>query len=471
MNKKYIHSCLGATIFALIPIFQAIVLGEENPVKNFSQKQYEILLRCSKHKDVNEWNQWRIKHPDENIMLEDVLLEDSHLGGIYLNSGRFIDKTDTEREFTGNVFLKNTRLNNAYLKEANFEGADLEQARLTRANLVNSKFARANLLQTHFEEADLQEANFENAKLKESRLQRAKLQKACLSNANLEKCNLERANLKEADLENANLESANLESTYLDHANLKGTVLKSANLRYAILWNAYLNNANLDYADLRGVNFSVAGLEGAYLRGANLEDALFLGTYLQSASFRACIVNGRTWVNTSEVDKRTDFREVALGNVRIKSSTKQRLEYNKRRLNWEDWYKNHKLQQWPVRMFWWISNYGISTLRVTLSFVTVVSFFSILYYILGLKGFDAINGLFKSYGQLSNKGLQLKILVRSFYFSVVIMTTLGFGDIHANHKSITGQLIVIIQVILGYFLLGALITRLGILFTVGRPAG
>jgi len=201
----------------LILILQIIALGEES-AKKFSKKQFEMLLRCSEHKDVNEWNQWRIDHPNEDIFLEDVILEERNLQGVYLNSGKFIDKNGVERNFTGNVYLKNTRFNKSYLKEANFEGADLEQAQLTGANLESSRFARAKILQIHFEEANLQKANLENAKLKEGRLQRANLQKADLSKANLEKCNLERANLKEANLENANLESANLEYTILDHA-------------------------------------------------------------------------------------------------------------------------------------------------------------------------------------------------------------------------------------------------------------
>ena len=50
------------------------------------------------------------------------------------------------------------------------------------------------------------------------------------------------------------------------------------------------------------------------------------------------------------------------------------------------------------------------------------------------------------------------------------MTTLGFGDIYANPKSIAGHLCLIIQVILGYAFLAALVTRLAVLFTADGPA-
>jgi hypothetical protein len=60
---------------------------------------------------------------------------------------------------------------------------------------------------------------------------------------------------------------------------------------------------------------------------------------------------------------------------------------------------------------------------------------------------------------------------RAVYFSVVTMTTLGFGDMHANCQSFWGHLLLTAQVILGYVLLGALVTRFAVLFTAGGPAG
>jgi hypothetical protein len=51
------------------------------------------------------------------------------------------------------------------------------------------------------------------------------------------------------------------------------------------------------------------------------------------------------------------------------------------------------------------------------------------------------------------------------------MTTLGFGDIAANPDSWGGQVLLMIQVILGYVILGVLITRLAVLLTGGGPAG
>ena len=68
----------------------------------------------------------------------------------------------------------------------------------------------------------------------------------------------------------------------------------------------------------------------------------------------------------------------------------------------------------------------------------------------------------------------LQIPFRSVYFSIVTMTTLGFGDMHANADNtfaVIGYLFLTAQVLLGYVMLGALVTRFAVLFTAGGPAG
>jgi hypothetical protein len=49
------------------------------------------------------------------------------------------------------------------------------------------------------------------------------------------------------------------------------------------------------------------------------------------------------------------------------------------------------------------------------------------------------------------------------------MTT-GFSNMYANAQSIWGHILIGIQVLLGYVLLGALVTRFAVLFTAGGPA-
>ena len=220
---------------------------------------------------------------------------------------------------------------------------------------------------------------------------------------------------------------------------------------------------------LKDTNFSRAHLDGTFLMGAHLEMAEFTLTdlegaslfaaYLEGADFRRSFVSSKTIVRYCRIDKKTDFRDVAIDNILIDSGRKQLLKYNIRRMNWEDWYKKNKILKWPVRLFWQMSDYGMSTLKIIAWFFGLAFMFALIYRI--WPGLVMVRG----------GADHLRDFVHALYFSVVTMATLGFGDIAANPDSHCGQILLMVQVILGYVLLGALITRLAVLFTGEGPAG
>ncbi|MBA7676425.1 hypothetical protein ES703_84666 [subsurface metagenome] len=121
--------------------------------------------------------------------------------------------------------------------------------------------------------------------------------------------------------------------------------------------------------------------------------------------------------------------------------------------------KMRQLLTSPVRLFWFLSDYGRSTVRILLVFLALAIIFAVAYW--NIPDCVMVNG---EVGALRN-------FLHSLYFSVVTMTTLGFGDIAANPQSSCGQVLLMLQVFCGYFLLGAIVTRLSILFTAGGPAG
>jgi len=159
------------------------------------------------------------------------------------------------------------------------------------------------------------------------------------------------------------------------------------------------------------------------------------------------------------VSRRTNFVSVGLNNLRIDPATKQLLEYNIRRKNWEDWYKEHCLLRWLVWLFWFISDYGLRTWRIIVTFFGLAITFAVVYW------------LCPSCVIVVGEVGDIRGFWHALYFSVVTMTTLGFGDIAANPDSWGGQTLLMFQVILGYVLLGALVTRFAVLFTAGGPAG
>ena len=317
----------------------------------------------------------------------------------------------------------------------------------------------AHLNELHLEGVDLTDAHlegafFELAHLKEAYLLDAHLQRTDLLNAHLQGAHLRDAHLEGAELFNAHLEGANL----ID-AHFSGARLDSAHLKGAKLDRAHLEGADLRFADLKGANLRYAHLEGANLEYADLE----------GANFTEAIVNGSTLFWHCPVSYKTDFRGVSLGGCRIDERTKYLLEYNRRRMNWEDWYRGQSLKRWlrtmrqlltcPVRSFWCLSDYGRSTIRILAFFLALAIVFAVAYW--GKPDCVMVNG---EVGGLQD-------FLHALYFSVVTMTTLGFGDIAANPQSSCGQVLLMVQVFCGYFLLGAVVTRLSILFTAGGPAG
>jgi hypothetical protein len=281
------------------------------------------------------------------------------------------------------------------------------------------------------------------------------------------------------------------EDILLEGANLRGKYLKYANLQ-----NALLKEASIEFANLEKANLLFAHLESSKLQESHLEGADLSFCNLQGTDCIWAIVDGSTFIWMCRINRHTDFRGVGLNNARIDPGTKQLLEYNIRRMNWEEnnpmppikgtkreenGQRNFSLMRfnprrmewelckmyssslnplkWTARVFWWISDYGISTKRIIFTFFGLAFLFALLYRL--FPGFVMV------YGKVGD----IRGFWHALYFSVVTMTTLGFGDIASNPDSWVGQTLLMIQVILGYVLLGALVTRFAVLFTAGGPAG
>lgn len=283
------------------------------------------------------------------------------------------------------------------------------------------------------------------------------LEGADLNHAHLESADLSEAHLEKAELEGAHLEGACLRKAHLEHAGLEWAHLEGANLD-----GAYLQNAWLTHAHLADVQFRHTHLESADLGEANLEGADLVGAHLEGADFTDAIVDGKTLLANCTYDEETKFIGVGLRVARVRPELRSALEANVRRKKWKDWYEKHKWRGPFVRRFWAVSDYGTSTTGVLCSFAKWALIFAVLYCIPGV-----VSGVYE-------EGIPgWAAPLRALYFSVVTMTTLGFGDMHAATvfspwyfavASVAGHLLLMFQVMLGYVLLGALVTRLAVLF-------
>lgn len=305
------------------------------------------------------------------------------------------------------------------------------------------------------------------------------LKTAYLREANLSGGHLEGADLRSAHLEKANLIGTHLEEAKLESADLEGAWLREAHLENANLLAAHLEDADLKFSDVEGAVLNSAHLERTSFFFARLKGAYLIEAFMEGASFEKAIVDGSTFLWECKVDRHsvqrrgTNFRGVSLDRVRIDPGTKQLLKYNIRRMNWEDWYKEHWFWRWPVKLFWGMSDYGRSTLRVVGVFFLLAFLFAGIYMNCAYWQPPGIISNLEVQAEIGEAWLHycLRAPVRAVYFSIVTMTTLGFGDMYANKGSIAGHVILCVQVLLGYVLLGALITRFAVLFTAGGPAG
>ncbi len=227
----------------------------ESTQRRFSQKQYDMLKRCSQNRDMTEWNEWRKKHPDKDILLEGAPLGECYLEGVHLD--------------------------------------------LKGGHLIN------------------QDGTIDNSK------------KVC------------------------------------SKVFLKGAHFNHAHLENAALMDSHLEEANLSFAHLEGAGVSYAHLNGAVFQHAKVNS---------STSFWECKVN-----RYCKNNKFTNFSGVALDNASIDPTTKQLLEYNIRRKNWNEWYKEHWVLRWPVRGFFGISDYGLRTWRIIGMFFILAGAFAAIY--------------------------------------------------------------------------------------------
>jgi len=289
----------------------------------------------------------------------------------------------------------------------------------------------------------------------------------------LEGAPLNRAYLKGANLGTLQMIDEETKAKIHGEVHLNGADLDEAHLENADLQFAHLENAKLCWAHLEEAGLMNARLQSAKLWFAHLQGADIAYAHVQNAEFQRATVDGSTSLWECEVNGKTNFLGVSLDVAKIDPATKQLLKYNIRRMNWEKWYKEHWFWRWPFRLFWLFSDYGASGKRVVGVFFLLAFLFAAVY----------MNWAYwRPPGIVSKLIVQPEVgeavwhyfgraLIRPVYFSIVTMTTLGFGDMYANKGSIAGHVILAVQVILGYVLLGALITRFAVLFTAGGPAG
>jgi dimethylaniline monooxygenase (N-oxide forming) len=327
-----------------------------------------------------------------------------------------VTRVDLSVEDLSGVDLRGVNLEGVDLSNRIFQAADLRHAGLHGSNLSGSDFAAADFSGADLTSAELNYSDFTGAIM------------------------------SRVDLERAFLIEANLSLAYLNGANLTGAHLSSANLTSVRLNNARLTGADLSDtrltdSDLRGANLENCDLSNADLRGANLSGANLKGCMLQSADFSDANITG---VQFNETETCRDIRiTTALGNAMFKRYAQDQA-----------YVEEYKFNR-PFRYLLWkySSNCGRSlSLWIFWCAIIAMGFSLVFHFHLGGVESFVLTELAKE------AGYDPRDWAPMLYYSVVTFTTLGFGDIVPRTQEAAWW--VMAEVVMGYFMLGGLITIL-----------
>ena len=300
--------------------------------------------------------------------------------------------------------LRGISLLNQDLSDLDLSGYDLSYANLNQSNLTGTVFGYSRLHKASLEQAILDECEFLGSDLSHASLNECSAKRCGFGGADLSHASMINADLCDATLSRSKLVYADLRASNLENARLS-----EADLSWAIFTRAKLLKSDLKQSNVNGTNFELADMQGCRLLGIkNFKKALWIGADIRGLDLRGAFLVRRY---------------IADENYLYEFQTSSRF---------------HR----AIYLLWWASSdCGRSLFRwfVWLSCITFI--------------FAAI------YSQLDIDYGDHRTLFSPIYFSIVTVTTLGYGD--AVPASLAAQIFVTLQAITGYMGLGGLLSILG----------
>ncbi len=297
------------------------------------------------------------------------------------------------------------------LNGMDFSGEDLSGLDLSGYDFSNTNFTDADLTGSNLSWSILAGAIFYKAKLIRCEILGADLSGANLNECVAEMCGLAAVNLTNASLISAKMSRASLSKSCLHNADLRGVDLESASIIEADLTGANffrskLSRADMEYCNVEGTTFELADMRGTRLFGIKkFNKANWIGTDIRDIDPRG-----------AHLVQRYIADENYLYEFRIQSRFHMLLYH-----------------LWRIT-----SNCGRSLSLWTLWIIVITLLFA---------GFYSVCDI--DYGEYQTP-------FSPIYFSIVTLTTLGYGDICP--ASLAAQIIAALQAIFGYICLGGLLS-------------
>ncbi len=321
---------------------------------------------------------------------------------------------------------------------------------------------RINLNDAHLENANLVAVDLEGANLTSAHLERANLYKACLKEAVLWLAHLKGANLTDSELEGAMLTATHFEGACLHSANLKDVQLSRAHME-----GADLNHTRLDGADLGAANLDAANLRSAHLDGAKLGSA-----YLKRTDLSGAMIEGADLTNIQQkrytlwVMFRDAFRRKK-NRIRITRwdsvsgiDTARTDSLTRGYIKWVSYIEDLRARHPCRARFWGLSCFYGQPVSLVLFWGLVLAIaFGAVYadypYPSWLPQWPRLKAFLFDVNPKIAVFKSVDNWLTPYYYSIVTFTTLGFGDVLPQNTA--AQFWVMIEVVLGYVVLGFLV--------------
>jgi len=298
------------------------------------------------------------------------------------------------------------------------------------------------------------------------KIRSAELSEADISDRDLADLDLSDMDFFRTNLHRTNLKMSNLSGAELAEADLSEAALYKCNLRGAVLQEADLSNADLSSCDCTGADFRGANLSGANLSDAILVDANFSSTDLSGA--KLCDANVTSTNFTAANFNQTDVTRTHYGGFKTMQGKYHGIRSIDLSYGNAVFVRDAKDQDYIDTLYesirtkpegrtksidifllktWALIDHGRSLAKVGFYAMIISTLYGLIY------TFDiALKWEMMDYSNSAHTWFT------PFYYSLVTYTTLGFGDVTAN--SLIGEMLVISEVIAGYFTLGLLLSIL-----------
>ena len=271
-----------------------------------------------------------------------------------------------------------------------------------------------------------------------------------LENLNSQKEDLSKFYLSNANLEKINLVDAKMEQANLSRANLRNASMYGINLKGANLFKADFENANLNNADLRNCNLLGANLSNTKLKNVNWgKDYKVINEIeAEQAYDNADIKTAKQKYKEAEdiyraikISMQSQTLGAETGEFFIREMVSRRKQFDK--------FSGARIGSKIIQI---TTGYGEKLGNIAFTIIGIIIACMFLYGIEGVSYQDKILGFFSDDFSL------LSTIGNLFYFSVVVYSTVGFGEMVPIGP--IGKSVMIFEGIIGGLILAILIIAL-----------